>query len=95
MGSRLEKKSKVVRKLIENHVFDDEDGEEYGASKFCGVGDYIRRKKIKLQNLDNRFPTSSDRAHPIFLIDRVTKKVTNKMLRNCKGESGTICSILV
>ena len=41
MGSRLEKNSKVVRKLIENHVFDDEDGEEYGASKFGGVGDLL------------------------------------------------------
>ena len=52
MGSRLESNSKLVRKRIESHTFDDEDGEEYGASKFGGFADYFRRKKIKLQNLD-------------------------------------------
>ncbi|RMD44011.1 hypothetical protein DV735_g1132, partial [Chaetothyriales sp. CBS 134920] len=52
MGSRLEKNSTAVRKRIESHRFEDEDGEEYGASKFGGFGDYMRRKKIKLQNLD-------------------------------------------
>lgn len=52
MGSRLEKNSKDVRKRIEQHTFDDEDGEEYSASKFAGFSDYMRRKKIKLQNLD-------------------------------------------
>lgn len=66
MGSRLEKNSKVVRKLIENHVFDDEDGEEYGTSKFCGVGDYIRRKKIKLQNLDAEIRSASVGNRQIF-----------------------------
>ncbi|KAL2161505.1 hypothetical protein VTH06DRAFT_8067 [Thermothelomyces fergusii] len=52
MGSRLEKNSEAVRKRIANHEFNDEDGEEYEASEFGGFGDYFRRKKIKLQNLD-------------------------------------------
>ncbi|EMC95815.1 hypothetical protein BAUCODRAFT_34584 [Baudoinia panamericana UAMH 10762] len=52
MGSRLEKKSTLVRKRIEGHVFEDEEGEEYEASKFGGFPEYFRRKKIKLQNKD-------------------------------------------
>lgn len=51
-SSRLEKNSGAVRKRIANHEFNDEDGEEYEASEFGGFGDYFRRKKIKLQNLD-------------------------------------------
>jgi DNA repair protein REV1 len=52
MGSRLEKNSTAVRKRIEEHTFNDEEGEEYAGSKFGGFTDYFRRKKIKLQNLD-------------------------------------------
>ena len=52
MGSRLEQKSNLVRKRIENHTFSGEEGEEYEGSKFGGFSDYFRRKKIKLQNLD-------------------------------------------
>lgn len=52
MGSRLEKNSNAVRKRIEDHTFSDEAGEEYEPSAFGGFGDYFRRKKIKLQNLD-------------------------------------------
>ena len=52
MGSRLEKGSDQVRKRIERHTFSDEGGEEYEGSKFGGFTDYLRRKKIKLQNLD-------------------------------------------
>ncbi|KAF2023634.1 DNA repair protein [Setomelanomma holmii] len=52
MGSRLDKNSKSVRKRIEKHTFDGEDGEEYKGSAFGGFTDYFRRKKIKLQNLD-------------------------------------------
>ena len=33
-------------------TFDNEEGEEYEGSKFGGFTDYMRRKKIKLQNLD-------------------------------------------
>lgn len=33
-------------------TFEDEEGEEYAGSKFGGFTDYMRRKKIKLQNLD-------------------------------------------
>lgn len=52
MGSRLESNADAVRKRIASHTFDDEDGEEYDASKFGGFSDYFRRKKVKLQNLD-------------------------------------------
>ncbi|KAK7416031.1 deoxycytidyl transferase [Neonectria punicea] len=50
-----------MRKRIEAHTFDDEEGEEYGASEFQGFGDYFRRKKIKLQNLDADIRASSDK----------------------------------
>lgn len=66
MGSRLESNSSAVRKRIEKHKFNDEEGEEYGGSKFGGFDDYFRRKKIKLQNLDaERRSTSTDKP-PIF-----------------------------
>lgn len=60
MGSRLEKNSAAVRKRIEGHSFADEGGEEYEASDFGGFGDYFRRKKIKLQNLDSDIRASSE-----------------------------------
>lgn len=61
MGSVLEKNSSKVRKRIETHGFDDEDGEEYEGSEFNGFGDYFRRKKLKLQNLDADTRASSDK----------------------------------
>lgn len=61
MGSRLEQKSNLVRKRIENHTFNSEEGEEYEGSKFGGFSDYFRRKKIKLQNLDSELRANSDR----------------------------------
>lgn len=66
MGSRLEKNSSLVRKRIEGHTFGDEQGEEYEASKFGGFADYMRRKKIKLQNLDAEIRASSSDKPPIF-----------------------------
>ncbi|PGH13025.1 hypothetical protein AJ80_06509 [Polytolypa hystricis UAMH7299] len=66
MGSRLESGSNAVRKRIENHAFEDEEGEEYDDSKFGGFGDYFRRKKIKLQNLDAELRSSSPNNPPIF-----------------------------
>ncbi|RHZ57911.1 putative DNA damage repair protein Mus42 [Aspergillus thermomutatus] len=66
MGSILDANSGAVRKRIENHHFDDEEGEEYEASKFGGFGDYMRRKKIKLQNLDAEIRSSSPDRPPIF-----------------------------
>ncbi|KAH8814940.1 hypothetical protein F5884DRAFT_666643 [Xylogone sp. PMI_703] len=59
MGSRLEKNSNLVKKRIEEHTFEDEHGEEYEGSAFGGFGDYFRRKKIKLQNLDAEIRSSS------------------------------------
>jgi DNA repair protein REV1 len=41
--------------------FDDEGGEEYVGSEFGGFGDYFRRKKIKLQNLDAELRAKSDK----------------------------------
>lgn len=61
MGSRLEQKSSLVRKRIEQHTFDDEQGEEYEGSKFGGFPEYFRRKKIKLQNLDTERRANSDK----------------------------------
>ncbi len=66
MGSRLEANSSAVRKRIEKHKFDDEEGEEYESSKFGGFTDYFRRKKIKLQNLDAERRSSSVNNPPIF-----------------------------
>jgi DNA repair protein REV1 len=65
MGSRLEEKSKLVRKRIEGHRFEGEDGDEYGASSFGGFPEYFRRKKIKLQNKDADVRANSDKP-PIF-----------------------------
>lgn len=59
MGSRLLQNSEAVRKRIEAHSFQDEDGEEYEGSKFGGFTDYFRRKKIKLQNRDADVRASS------------------------------------
>lgn len=66
MGSRLEQKSTLVRKCIENHDFTDETGEEYEASKFGGFKDYFRRKKTKLQNLDADLRARSQDKPQIF-----------------------------
>ncbi|KAL2870949.1 putative DNA damage repair protein Mus42 [Aspergillus lucknowensis] len=68
MGSRLDATSSAVRKRIQNHVFEDEEGEEYEASVFGGFGDYMRRKKAKLQNLDNhiRSAAAQDNCPQIF-----------------------------
>ncbi|KAF4122391.1 DNA repair protein REV1 [Geosmithia morbida] len=61
MGRILDKNSTQSRKRIESHVFEDEAGEEYEESRFNGFGDYFRRKKIKLQNLDADMRSSSDK----------------------------------
>lgn len=66
MGSRLEKNSTDVRKRIEGHTFNDEEGEEYAGSKFGGFTDYMRRKKIKLQNLDAELRSRNEGNPPIF-----------------------------
>lgn len=66
MGSRLEANSSSVRKRIENHNFENEEGEEYESSKFGGFTDYFRRKKIKLQNLDTERRSSSSKNPQIF-----------------------------
>ncbi|MCJ1473349.1 deoxycytidyl transferase [Lambiella insularis] len=64
MGSRLEANSSAVRKKIEKHSFDNEEGEEYEGSKFGGFAEYFRRKKIKLQNLDAERRSSSANIYP-------------------------------
>ncbi|KAJ5316675.1 hypothetical protein PENANT_c019G09920 [Penicillium antarcticum] len=66
MGSRHEINSSAVRKRIENHDFSNEAGEEYEASSFGGFGDYMRRKKMKLQNLDAEIRASAGDCPPIF-----------------------------
>ncbi|KAL5357546.1 hypothetical protein BJX96DRAFT_144702 [Aspergillus floccosus] len=66
MGSRLDENSSIVRKRIESHTFDHEEGEEYEGSTFGGFGDYMRRKKLKLQNLDAEIRSSAGDCPPIF-----------------------------
>jgi DNA repair protein REV1 len=66
MGSRLEKNSNDVRKRIQSHEFHDEAGEEYEASTFGGFSDYMRRKKLKLQNLDAEIRAQSSQKPQIF-----------------------------
>jgi DNA repair protein REV1 len=66
MGSLLDKNSEAVRKRIASHTFEDEDGEEYEGSEFGGFADYMRRKKIKLQNLDAEVRSSSVGKPQIF-----------------------------
>ena len=66
MGSRLEKNSTDVRKRIESHTFEDEHGEEYSGSTFGGFTDYMRRKKIKLQNLDSAIRSQSADKPAVF-----------------------------
>ncbi|KAJ9625600.1 deoxycytidyl transferase [Taxawa tesnikishii (nom. ined.)] len=66
MGSRLESKSAQVRKRIESHAFDNEEGDEYEGSKFGGFPEYFRRKKIKLQNLDAELRAKAGDNPPIF-----------------------------
>ena len=66
MASRLEANSSAVRKRIEKHKFQDEEGEEYEPSKFGGFTDYFRRKKIKLQNLDAELRSSAADNPPVF-----------------------------
>ncbi|KAF7951376.1 hypothetical protein EAE96_006691 [Botrytis aclada] len=66
MGSRLEKNSEPVRKRIESHTFQSEDGEEYGESRFGGFSDYFRRKRMKLQNLDAEVRSTSTGNPNIF-----------------------------
>ncbi|KPI39399.1 DNA repair protein rev1 [Cyphellophora attinorum] len=66
MGSRLEKNSDAVRKRIQGHAFDDEEGEEYEGSTFGGFSDYMRRKKLKLQNLDADLRAQTSQNPQIF-----------------------------
>lgn len=66
MGSRLQKNSAAERKRIASHEFTDEDGEEYEASEFGGFGDYFRRKKLKLQNLDVQLRATAPDKPQIF-----------------------------
>ena len=66
MGSRLEKNANAVRKSIESHTFEDEEGDEYSGSNFGGFEDYFRRKKIKLQNRDVELRSSAAGKPQIF-----------------------------
>ncbi|KAF2753629.1 DNA repair protein [Pseudovirgaria hyperparasitica] len=66
MGSKLESNSTAVRKRIESHTFDNEEGEEYEPSKFGGFPEYFRRKKIKLQNLDAELRAKSADKPAVF-----------------------------
>ncbi|KAK3500856.1 hypothetical protein B0T13DRAFT_416125 [Neurospora crassa] len=62
----LDKNSAAVRKNIENHAFNDEGGDEYGASRFGGFADYFQNKNIKLQNRDAQLRSSAKDKPQIF-----------------------------
>lgn len=62
----LDKNSASVRKNIENHTFIDEDGDEYGGSRFGGFTDYFHNKQIKLQNRDAQLRSSAKDKPQIF-----------------------------
>jgi DNA repair protein REV1 len=47
-------------------TFSHEEGDEYEGSAFGGFGDYFRRKKIKLQNLDADLRSKTSHNPPIF-----------------------------
>ncbi|KAJ5272675.1 DNA repair protein Rev1 [Penicillium angulare] len=66
MGSRLDANSDAMRKRPDIDDFHDETGEEYEASSFGGFGDYMRRKKMKLQNLDAEIRATSGECPQIF-----------------------------
>ncbi|KAM7192288.1 DNA repair protein rev1 [Rhypophila sp. PSN 637] len=76
MGDLLQKNSAAVRKRIESHAFSDEAGEEYEGSEFGGFGDYFRRKKIKLQNLDVELRASGAAADKPQIFKGVVAHVT-------------------
>ena len=44
----------------------DSAGEEYGESSFGGFGEYMRRKKLKLQNLDEEIRKDINDQPQIF-----------------------------
>lgn len=56
--------SLLIRLYIDD--FQNEAGEEYEASAFGGFADYMRRKKIKLQNLDAEIRATAVDQPPIF-----------------------------
>ncbi|KAJ6008337.1 hypothetical protein N7540_012313 [Penicillium herquei] len=70
MGSRLEENSDAMLPLSNQNrdidEFHDETGEEYEASSFGGFADYMRRKKLKLQNLDAEIRATSGDCPQIF-----------------------------
>jgi len=82
MGSRLESNSNAVRKRIEAHAFEDEGGDEYGASTFGGFNDYFRRKKIKLQNLDVELRSQTDKPSIFRGVVAVVNGYTQPSLRD-------------
>lgn len=62
-GNSLERSITLISAV---DTFQDEGGEEYEASNFGGFADYMRRKKIKLQNLDFELRSASTGNPPIF-----------------------------
>ena len=47
-------------------IWADDTGEEYGESSFGGFGEYMRRKKLKLQNQDEEIRLDIKDEPPIF-----------------------------
>ena len=62
----LERQNSTQSNETDIDDFQDETGEEYEASSFGGFGDYMRRKKMKLQNLDAEIRATSGDCPQIF-----------------------------
>ena len=73
-------------------------GEEYGESSFGGFGEYMRRKKLKLQNQDEQIRLHIKDEPPIFkgmvihVRTLIERGVTNR-LTGTRNPRGKICII--
>ncbi|KAF8455467.1 hypothetical protein BGX38DRAFT_1267062 [Terfezia claveryi] len=88
MSSRLhgsDKNAQVLAKRYADHIFKDEDGEEYGASNFGDFATYMRHKKAKLQNrnaLLRSLPENQDKPQIFRGIVATVNGYTNPSLQD-------------
>ncbi|RPB20129.1 DNA repair protein [Terfezia boudieri ATCC MYA-4762] len=88
MSSRLhgsDKNAQVLAKRYADHTFEDEDGEEYGASNFGDFATYMRHKKAKLQNrnaLLRSLPENQDKPQILRGVVATVNGYTNPSLQD-------------
>ena len=73
-------------------------GEEYGESSFGGFGEYMRRKKLKLQNQDEEIRLDIKDEPQIFkgMVIHVSTLIyvwSNDRLTGIRSRRGKICII--